>query len=253
MKKSIIVLALALLMVGSVFAANKPLTAQDSTTDGNSTTVIPTAGISTNASTEPKDTTVKIKLAQYPKYMAAITTTEYSTSGNKIANASGSTGTVYSAVKHEEVITLSVNKDTWKLAGPNTTYYYTYYAYENTQNVQYSITMNGNLKYQDNGNVGTGDTEAPTWSGDSTSAVATKQKEIRYQITIGSDTIYSFGTDSGTLKNTVVVKQIPLTKLIGKSTYGSLAMTFAGYSTDTVQYNIVGSYLATVTIKVSAY
>ena len=252
MKKSIIVLALALLMVGSVFAGE--VAAITKTGEAGATDVL-TKETTTTVSPDTKKTDVKIQLKQYPKYMAAITAVNYDGSTNKISNASTTGYTTYTDVKHQNEIVLTVNKDTWTIGGPTTQYYYTYYAYENTQNVQYSITMNGNLTYQDGGSVETGDTQAPTWSGDTTSATADKQKQIRYSITIPvngvNTTIYSYGTADGTTKNTAVVKQIPLTKLIGKSEYGSLAMTFAGC--DTVQYNIVGNYKATVTIKVSAY
>ncbi len=254
MKKTLILIALALLIMVPVFAGT-PLTETDTT--GNQT-VLTADGVSTKSSEEPKDTTVKIELKQYPKYMTAITTTKYSSDGSKISHYDEvSSATKYDAVVHETEIVMDVDTDTWTLEDKDG-YYVTYYAYENNQNVEYSIKLNGNMKLTPDATAETGDTETPS---------STKQKEIRYimQITgingLGDEsesntvTLYSDGSMDNS--NTTIIRKIGKTVLIGKSAYNSYAMAVKAYTkdgtTDTVQYNIVGNYEGTVTLTIKSY
>ena len=153
---------------------------------------------------------------------------------------------------------MTVNKDTWTLDQLAGTYYVTYFAYENNQNVEYTIKLNGNMKY-----TGTETAAAPTGASTPSSGDA---KEIRYQMTItGIDgsgttgdgvTIYSNGTDSDN-KNKTTIMKVEKTNLIGWSEYQSFALTLdaftEGTTKDTVQNNIVGSYEGTVTLTIKSY
>ncbi len=245
MKKTIILIALALLLIVPVFAATNALTVIAGTADA---TPLTDTGASTSSSS-PKDTTVKIKLEQWPKYLLAITTTDYDGTTNTITN------TTYDNVRHFEEIPMTVDKDTWTLDQLSGQYYVTYFAYENNQNVEYTIKLNGNMKLKD---TTTATSSATTSSG--------KQDEIRYQMTIagisgtgstGSGvTIYSNGTDSDR-KNKTTIMKVAETNLIGWSDYKSFALTLDAYTNgttkDTVQNNIVGNYEGTVTLTIKSY
>ncbi len=251
MKKTIILIALALLLIVPVFAGT-PLTKVE---DANGKT-LDTTGVFTNSSADPKDTTVKIELKQFPIYMVAITNAAYSTSGSKISHYTESGATKYNAVAHVTDIEMEVDNNTWTLKD-KTGYYVTYYAYENNQNVEYIIKLNGNMVLTSDVTVPSTDTENPQYSN--------KQKEIRYIMCIagikgdGTEdasstvTLYSDGSSD----NTTIVRKVASTLLIGKSEYKSYALTLKAYTkdnkTDTVQYNIVGKYEGTVTLTIKSY
>ena len=229
MKKSIIVLALALLMAGSVFAAQVgPITVVDTTGD---TKVLKAS----NANDVPtKDTKIDITLKQYPKYMAAVTSVQYNDS-NMLSKDN------YMNVKHEDEITMSVNADTYKL-NDTTGYYLTYFAYENNEKLCFSVKLSGNMKLVE----GTTTTTAST-----TKTTSSKnQKEVRYTMNIaGSELGTSYDLNS-TDTAEKVLKTVNATNLIGETNFGSFAITLKNYSTDTFQYNIAGKYEATATIKI---
>ena len=239
MKKSIIVLALALLMVGSVFAA--PLTYVESEANG---TTLKDKTVSTSATTEPKDTTVQINLKQYPKYMTAITTTPYdASSADKTITKDN-----YTLVVHENLIKMDVDTNSWKLVPTaENAYYVTYFVYENTVDVDFSVKMNGNLKLTDTTKTAT-----------STETTSSKnQTEVRYQMVIkgvganGADVTLSSTKVAESDITTAVIKTVEDTNLIGKSECNSYAFQLKGYGTDTVQYNVAGLYEATITLSIT--
>ncbi len=227
MKKSIIVLALALLMVAPMFAATvNALVANDTVGDRE---ILETK----DSSTLKKDTDVKVVLKQYPKYLVAITTADYSE--NKINN------TNFADVKHEDLIVMDVDKDNWTLLD-KTGYYLTYFAYENNQKVNYSVKLSGNMKLQESSGTVT------ATSNDKNSV--DNQKEIRYTMTIENSALGDSYDLSSTDTDEHVFKTIAATNLIGKYESGSFKFTLKKYGKDTVQYNIVGEYKATVTLKI---
>ncbi len=238
MKKSIIVLALALLMVTSVFAS--PLTYVEEEANGKA---LKGKTVSTSDTTDLKDTKVQINLKQYPKYMTAITTTPYdgSTPEKTITKDN------YTLVTHENLIEMDVDTNSWKLVPTaENAYYVTYFVYENTVDVDFSVKMNGNLKLVD--------TTTATSEVDPSSK---NQKEVRYQMVIkgvgtsGADVTLSSTKVAETDITSTVIKTVEDTNLIGKSECNSYAFQLKGYGTDTVQYNIAGLYEATITLSIT--
>ena len=249
MKKSIIVLALALLMVGSVFADTKT----EARTPAVSTAIVDTkdadgevqaVGTSTPlaSATDAKkkaDTSVFVNLELTPIYYTAITSKDVSSTITK-DNYDDATGDNL----HVQDIKLNVDKDKLRLLvtneAPVQTYYVSYFFYENTENVKLTATLSGNLTTT--ADVGTGDTDSSKYS-----------KEIKYTATIGTDVLNSDG--SGTNGKTKAIATVPSTRVLGKATKASLQLIIApaNVADNNIANNVAGYYESTITLNLSTY
>ena len=240
MKKSIIVLALALLMVGSVFAATYNPVAVVADKDADDATRATTLSTATSANKNTQSDVV-IQLHQYPIYVVAVTEDDLT---GKVTNTNYSTD-----VKHVSEIELEADKDTW-IIEDSKTYYFTWFFYENTENVKFTVELEGDMKLQDN----------TTATGDNSDNAKTT---IRYQVNIKSADYSDSATDetkdvtltsSGTSAiQSAIIKRKPATNLIGDYDSKSYAFTVTRVGDETVQNNIVGKYKSDIKLTIESY
>ena len=249
MKKSIIVLALALLMVGSVFAAKTTVadpaksTAIVDTKDADGKAqAVGTGTPLASASTKKDDTTVFVNLDLTPIYYTAITSKDISGTITK-DNYDDETGDNL----HVQDIMLNVDKDRLRLLGTNETpvqnYYVSYFFYENTENVKLNVSLSGNLTTT--ADVGASDTDASNYS-----------KEIKYIAVIGTDEVtklYSSGAE-GKVK-AADVADVKSTRVLGKSVAKSLTLAIIpeNQADNNIANNVAGYYESTITLSLVAY
>ena len=250
MKKSIIVLALALLMVGSVFAdstANKTSTATKTTAepitasakDVKDTTTTPLKDL-TNKS---EDTKVYVDLKLYPIYYAAITQSDVS---SKLSKETDFTQDTY---KHVTAIDLGVDLDNYTIEGTTSgSYYLSYFFYENTETVKLTVRLSGDLTTKDN-RTATDKTKNPNAKFTIPYKVdITKSATETVTLVSSSNTI---GNTEYTVKLSEDITTKPSTMVLGSYEKASYELNITPLVTDMTN-NIAGLYESTITLALTA-
>ena len=231
MKKSIIVITLALLALASVFAADTKSV----------------SGKIEKGSSNSVETKVVLTLAKTPDYAFGITTTEFTASSIATGDASKT------AIEHNTKVTFKRNDTNVLNVDSISSYFLSYFFYE-YDSVTLTMSVDGNLK---NKTTSYTSDNAASYEIPYTIKVASNGKNDHTQASEGTEkswttdtTIYSSkGAAEG---NTFSVEYTGSDKL-GQYRWASLALTFAPVKTDKTLEGIAeGSYLSTITLKVEA-
>jgi hypothetical protein len=244
MKKSLIVIALVLLMIVPVFAED---VRTPSTT--SATTEAPGLGKSlADNYKETDDTQVYVQLELNPTYVFGITggktndqsyVPQYDDTLNIVAVAP-STGsyTLYTDVKEVEVIAMTKNYNDMKLEGPGDdyTYYVSYWFFENDKdNLSLTMKLDGDMILQN-----------------ATSAHTVEaNKKIPYQVTVNSATLKSNAAEESDRTATIVTKADIQTQ-IGAEQEGNVAITIAPLSgSESIKDKYAGTYISHIVLTLA--
>ena len=233
MKKSLIVIALALLMIVPVFA------------DGAGTGTTAPVNVSTNgkavgdstplASATKKDTVteVGVTLDLYPIYYTAITNINVAKEDDDQITRDNYTDSKYNNTK---LILMTVNNDTYKL-NPSGTYYVSYFFYENTEDVTLNVNIDSNL----------------TTTADAAASDTDAVNYIRYiaVITNADSTTTTLHSDQSQT-HSVDIAHKAATRKVADSDSHSFAFSLYQESGDTLEKNIAGYYTSTITLSLKA-
>ena len=242
MKKSLIVIALALLMIVPVFAAT--VTAGSAAKAGDKLTA---AG--------PQETEVNVSLDLTPKYAFGVTGgnstdtttyvkkfTEQNIVANKPADESVTNYVLYDKVNRVESISMIANLTNMKLEGPDSanTYYISYWFFENnTDNVKLTAKIDHDLTLKDDDIAKVKNNTAITY--DEANA------KIPFQVTIdGVTTVLN-----STTGNTETVKTATVQSQIGKIEKGDVKITVAPTTVDTLENKYTGTYIAHIVLNLT--
>ena len=241
MKKSIIVIALALLMLVPVFAGSANQVAVDTKSNN---TAQPVGNSTPLASSNKKTTTtdVAVTLNLYPVYYAAITEIDVNDNANQITHLNYDSATF----KNTSVITMTVDKDNYVL-NDKSGFYVSYFFYENTEDVTLTVSIDSDLTTTAEGTTADGKTAKQT---------------IEYKATFSGVTIGV--NDDGTAKSLVIhsnsengttsykIAKKQATKMVADSTSKSLAFVLSPEDGQTIKNNVAGYYKSTITLKLTA-
>ena len=220
MKKSIIIIAFAILMVASVFA--------DGTLPAD------------------KTTDVVLNLTKNPTYVFAITNGAFQSSSIKTNDPSTTTMT------HEGTITLSRNTTKVLDVDSVSTYYFSYFFYE-YDGVTITLSINGNLKNQTSYETSAAtENEIPYYLTIAAGSDHTEQTSgSTTDKTWSDDTkLDSTATDDADKKFSVPYTE---TTKLGVYRWASLQLTIAPQvTTDTLKGKVKGNYKSTITLAVTA-
>ena len=236
MKKSIIVLALALLMVGSVFAETKAATI---VVPGDNQTV----ASMTTGNTE--STNVKVSLKLSPKYVFGITddSSKFDVQIPTTKTQDLKTGEVlYKNIKVLDEIPMEADLDNLVLKTTTTSYYVSYWFSECNENLALYAKIDSPLIYQ---------------KGENETVASDKVDYIQYKATIttsGTDTI---SLDSGKVKTSGSAEEklvvATTTDVLGKVQSGNMKVVLGPVgTTGSLANNIIGTYLSTITLTLKA-
>ncbi len=249
MKKSLIVIALALLMLVPVFADTKTGSNGAEVVYSNTANDTPLT-----ATGDTESTDVKITLNLYPKYVFGISTTKYESA--KITIDKTETGkTYYEDLPAVSEIVMTNDETKLEVGSPSGTYYISYWFRDYTQNCSLSCSIDQDLWLQDGGK-----------NYESQGEDIKSNYTIKYQATItpeaavtgeknayaldSAKTIYSPGNENTT--NTTVVN-CNATKLLGQVVCGNLKIELAPVDSDKSTANkYVGSYLSHIVLTLKA-
>ena len=249
MKKSLIVIALALLMLIPVFAETKTGTngAEIVYYSKANDTPLTTTG-------DEKKTDVKITLNLYPKYVFGISEEKY-VSANITIDKTESGKTYYEDLPAVSEIVMTNNETKLEVGSPSGTYYISYWFRDYNQNCTLSCAIDQDLWLQDNGKNYTaqsGDTESNytiKYQATITPEAAVDGEKNAYAIS-SATTIFSSGNNS--TKTTDVVK-CDLTKLLGQVVCGNLKIVLAPVDSDkSTAKKYVGSYLSHIVLTLKS-
>ena len=261
MKKSLIVIALALLIIVPVFADDtqdsSSATATPSYTVANTATSAENKGDATQAS-EVQKTEVNVELKLTPKYAFGVTggkingdetnyVTPYGSENYVIYTVeptnkdSGKTYVDYTTLKRISVISMVANEADMVLEGPDSNtykYYISYWFFENnTESVKLYAWLDGNLTLQNR---------------DKTKQTVDANCEIPYQVTIAlsnGDVILSSKTSSDTNKQKIVEADVQ--NYIGATQEGDVAITLAPLENEeSIADKYVGTYKSNIVLQV---
>ena len=258
MKKSLIVIALVLLMIVPVFAASDKVANKDAGTNGTFTEA------------DQKTTEVNVTIDLNPKYAFGVTggaenekkdgtyaaTFESWGKGdeNKIVAVAPEDGTagedyiLYDQLERVTVISMVANEAKMILEAPATnTYYVSYWFFENkTQNVKLTCSLDGNMKLTD-----ASKTALSTNSGITVEDGDTKA-EIPYEITFTSDNtvLKSNATSDAERTKEIVTAQCKAT--VGYIEFADVAFTIEPISTaNSIKDKYVGTYTANIVLNLT--
>ena len=242
MKKSIIVIALALLMILPVFAAT--VTAGGAAKTGDK---LSAAG--------PQETEVNVSLDLTPKYAFGVTggnssdTTTYvkkfseqNIVANKPADESVTNYVLYDKVNRVESISMTANLTDMKLEGPASgyTYYISYWFFENnTDNVKLTAKIDHDLTLTDE--------DIDEVKKNSKITYNDANAKIPFQVEI--DGVANV-LDS-TTGNTEEVKTATVQSQIGKIEKGDVEITVGPTSVDTLEEKYTGTYIAHIVLNLT--
>ena len=262
MKKSLIVIALALLMIVPVFAAETD-TKVASKAAGTNTKF-------TSSDNAEKKTEVNVTIDLNPKYAFGVTGGASTTKddgtyaatftsygeGDKniivaVAPEEGTAGTdyiLYDQLKRVTVISMVANEKKMILEAPTTnTYYVSYWFFENnTQNVKLTCSLDGNMKLTE-----ASKTALSTNSGITVTDGDTKA-EIPYEITFTSDNtvLKSNATSDAEKTKEIVTAQCKAT--VGYIEFADVAFTIEPISTaNSIKDKYVGTYTANIVLNLT--
>ena len=230
MKKSIIVITLALLMIASIFA--------DSTTQSVSGNLV--------SGSKSVTTEVVLTLTKTPDYAFGITTGAFTAASIDSSDASKT------SITHNKKVTFE--RDTTNVLNLKSisTYYFSYFFYE-YDGITLTMSVDGNLKNtkayaaSDASSHEVPYTITVAANGKSDNTQTSGEKELSWT---ADTTIYSSKGDVAGNRFTVDYEG---TDKLGQYRWASLALTFAPVKTDKTLEGIAeGSYLSTITLKVVA-
>ena len=260
MKKSIIVIALALLMVASVFA--------DTVSNTVDSAAVEKGQSFTSANNKTQTTEVNVSLELSPKYAFGVTggdsksTVEgtyaqkflsYGTDGDKIVavapsddtKTAGSDYYLYDTLDRVTVISMVADEENMVIKEPaNNDYYVSYWFFENdTKDVNLTISLSGDLTLTD---------ESKKKITDAGISFDEAKSKIPYQITVaakdGSKTITSSSNES------VVVATADVTMEVGKVQVGDAQLevqTLGDVAAYSIETKYVGLYKSNIILNLT--
>ena len=255
MKKSLIVIALAVLMLVPVFATTGTKGAEVLTGTENQKDVVDT----TDGNTKVTDVTLQLKL--YPKYVFAISSSLYDADNiSIIKNESGKT--YYEDLPGINEIKMDYDEDKLVVSSPSGTYYISYWFRDYTQSCTLSVDIDQDLLLQDSAVTGTWSKTDKKYTGGSESD--SSKFTIKYKVEITPEstgsgyipknavTIYSPGNTEST--NAADVASCTATSLLGQVTCGNLkiVLTPTDSETNTTANKYQGNYLSHLTLTLKA-
>ncbi len=252
MKKSLIVIALALLMIVPVFAASETRTENAKVVYAENANDTP---LTTTGDTEKTD--VKVTLNLYPKYVFGISNEKY-VSANITIDSTETSKTYYEKLPAVTEINMTNDETKLEVGSPSDTYYISYWFRDYNQDCTLSCAIDQDLWLQeDDGNYTAveGDEDSNykiKYKATITPEGAVENEKSAYAID-AANTIYSPG-NSGSSTSVAVVK-CAATKLLGQVVCGNLKIVLAPVDGDKSTANkYVGSYLShlVLTLKSNA-
>ncbi len=242
MKKSLIVIALALLMIIPVFAASE-------TGSNNAKVVYAEKANDTPLTTagDTEKTDVKVTLNLYPKYVFGISSEKY-VSANITIDSTESGKTYYENLPAVTEINMTNDETKLEVGSPSDTYYISYWFRDYNQNCTLSCAIDQDLWLQENNkNYSAADGDSASnytikYQATITPEAAVKDEKNAYAIS-AANTIYSPGNSGSS--TSVDVVECDATKLLGQVVCGNLKIVLAPVDGDKSTANkYVGSYLS---------
>jgi len=247
MKKTIILIALALLLIVPVFAATATVVAATEATK-NSLIVKSTAtGTSLNTNTD-----VKITLNLYPKYVFSVTKEADKYVKNNITiDSSDTSKTYYKNLKHEDEIFMTNDETKFEVKPPTDTYYVSYWFWEYNERVTLTVAIDDDMLLQDK---------------DESTTYITGKDKIRYQAKLTADTgaeakavdtytIYSNPTidTSGGTKSVVIASVTTPTTQLASCYCGNFKLELSAVDADkSTAGKYQGTYLSHITLTLAS-
>ena len=241
MKKSIVLIALALALMVPVFAANTgsstasttPVVVDTKDANGKAQPVGDTTPLK-NAANKTTVTEVGVTLDLYPIYYSAITNSDVTADATKITRYNYDSDDTF---KNVDKIVMSVDTDTYKLKESDKKYISCFF-YENTEDVKLTVTLDSNL---------TTDTEP--LAGD-----AESKKVIRYvaNIDMGDSNKETLHSDTAKGDNSFGIWGKSATKKVADSQAKSFAFTLSQEEGDDLKKNLAGYYTSTITLSLAS-
>ena len=244
MKKSLIVIALALLMIVPVFAEDVRTPATTA-----ATTEAPGLGksIADNYS-KTDDTQVYVQLELNPTYVFGITggkmndqsyVPQYDDDLNIVAVAPTSGNyKLYTEVQEVEVIEMKKNYNDMKLEGPGDdyTYYVSYWFFENDKdNLSLTMKLDGDMILQNA--TGVHSVEA--------------NKKIPYQVTVNGN-IYKSNESDETARTATIVTKADIQTQIGAEQEGNVEITIAPLTgSESIKDKYAGTYISHIVLTLA--
>ena len=244
MKKSLIVIALALLMLVPVFAEEVK-----TPTTTTATTEAPGVGKSLADNYKETDNTqVYVQLELNPTYVFGITggkagddsyVPQYNDALNIVAvEPSSGTYTLYTEVKEVEVIAMNKNYKDMILEGPGDgyTYYVSYWFFENDkENLSLTMKLDGDMILQ---NATASQTDEDN-------------KKIPYQVTVNSTTLKSNATTDAE-RTATIVTEADVKNQIGAEEEGNVAIIIAPLEGKTsIKDKYAGTYISHIVLTLA--
>ena len=255
MKKSLIVIALALLMLVPVFA---DVATASETSNGAAYVQATSANATpvTTAGSEQK-TDVKITLNLFPKYYFAISTEKY-TDMDITIDPSETSKRYYENLGGVDEIAMTNDETKLEVGSPKGTYYVSYWFRDYNQSCTLSVAIDQDLTLQTTGANGSTTNYTPA------DGETADQYTIKYFATLTPQeggTGYEYGTTtsisspgiSGTNASSIIVARCAATKALGQVLCGDLKIVLSPYSLDKSTANkFAGNYLSHIVLTLKA-
>ena len=234
MKKSIIVIALALLMLVPVFADTTTGSTTPATATTNNKTSLSNGELPLSNSIAKGNNTTKtevgVTLKLNPIYYTAITDIDVTTSPNVIDR------TNYSNEKYNNTdkITMDIDDENWVL-NEKSGYYLSYFFYQNTQDVTLNVKIDQDLTTTSTGTTADGKTAKTTIQYKATFKTGTNATVVIHSNTANGVTNYDIAKRSGS-------------NMVDNSISNSFSMTLAPEADQNIKNNVGGYYTSTITL-----
>ena len=240
MKKSIIVIALALLMIVPVFAGDANPVRITSKNDALASGETPLASSSKKTTT----TDVTLSLTLKPIYYTAITTKDVTATTTPAITKENYTESVYNNVAQ---ISMTINEENWTL-NSNSSYYLSYFFYQNSEDVTLNVAIDNDLTTTATGTTYDDDADGKGHKGKNT--IAYSASFVTGKDDNGKDiktTIYS-NTENSKVNNVDIVSRKGSRQMDNKISE-SYKMTIAPLDGEDLKSNIAGYYKSTITLS----
>ncbi len=246
MKKSIIAILIALMVMVPVFAdelsgSDKPIRVVTESSDAATAMygVAPDKtfdAFSTNdTDSKSTNTLVQVNLDLYPIYYSGITSVDVTADGSKIDRTNYTNDTF----KNVSDVMMGVDKENYKLLDSTDNLYVSYFFYENTENVKVMVKINDNLK-------------TSALKADEDAADAKDYIEYKAEITTGDNSTVTLHSNN---KGEAEVVKKAATRLVGNQMAGSFKVVLKPETSDNgvLKNNIAGAYKSTITVSMQSY
>lgn len=248
MKNTMILIALALLLIVPVFAdGNATVVAANETT--KNTLIV--KGVATGTTLDAK-TDVKITLNLYPKYVFSVTKeADKYIKANITIDPYETSKTYYENLKHEDEILMTNDEVKFEVKPPTDTYYVSYWFWEYNEKVTLTVAIDDDMELQD--------------KGEGTTYIEGKDK-IRYQAKLTADTdaeaktgdvytIFSNPTvdSSGGSKSVVIASVTAPTTQLASCYCGNFKLELSAVDADkSTAGKYQGTYLSHITLTLAS-